>query len=367
LNRARHFFPGSNTPQGFFSYYDHILPHEKAERIIILKGGPGTGKSTLMKRLADDWERRGLTVEHHHCSADPGSLDAVALPEAGVAVVDGTRPHTIDPRFPGAVDEIVHLGEYWDEEGIRRHRDEIAALSALSSQAYQRAYRYLAASRLVYEEVVAIHSRALDLGRLNQMAQALIARCLSTRPAAAVPGPVRRLFASAITPRGHVHFVDRLAAGASRVVVIQGPPGTGKSTLVEKLAQEASRQGIAVECFHSPYDPVRVDHLVAPELDLAVITSAPPYLWAGSAEEVVDTREALLEERLQPHREELKEAEQQALRLLEIAIRSLAQAKAYHDQLEQYYVPHMDFPAMEELYQRLRRKLEAHLDRLVTP
>ena len=79
-----------------------------------------------MKRLADDWERRGLTVEHHHCSADPGSLDAVALPEAGVAVVDGTRPHTIDPRFPGAVDEIVHLGEYWDEEGIRRHRDEIA-------------------------------------------------------------------------------------------------------------------------------------------------------------------------------------------------------------------------------------------------
>src|SRR5690606_37278947 len=305
--------------------------------------------------------------EHHHCSADPDSLDAAALPEAGVAVVDGTRPHTIDPRLPGAVDEIVYLGGYWDEKGIRRHRDEIAALSELSSQAYQRAYRYLAASRLVYEGLVAIHSRALDLGRLDQIAQALIERCLSTRPAATAAGPVRRLFASAITPRGHVHFVDRLAAGAGRVVVIQGPPGTGKSTLVEKLAQEASQRGIAVECFHSPYDPLRVDHLVAPELDLAVVTSAPPHLWAGSAEEVVDTREALLEERLKPHREELTGAEQRALRLKEMAIRSLAQAKAYHDQLEQCYVPHMDFLAVEELYQRLRRKLEAHLDRLVTP
>lgn len=50
--KTRHMFAGRNTAEGFFSYYDHIMPQEKAERIIILKGGPGVGKSTFMKKIA---------------------------------------------------------------------------------------------------------------------------------------------------------------------------------------------------------------------------------------------------------------------------------------------------------------------------
>ena len=39
-------FPGNNTPMGFFSYYDHILPKD-ATRVFVIKGGPGVGKSTF--------------------------------------------------------------------------------------------------------------------------------------------------------------------------------------------------------------------------------------------------------------------------------------------------------------------------------
>ena len=46
--RIRHMFPGGNTSQGFFSYYDYILGQEEANRIICIKGGPGVGKSTFM-------------------------------------------------------------------------------------------------------------------------------------------------------------------------------------------------------------------------------------------------------------------------------------------------------------------------------
>lgn len=337
-SRTRHLFPGSNTPRGFFSYYDHILPYDRADWIIVLKGGPGTGKSTLMKRLADDWHELGLVVEQHHCSADPDSLDAVALPQIGVAILDGTHPHVIDPKYPGAVDEIVHLGEFWDAPGIRRHRAEIARLKAASSHAYQRAYRYLAAARLVYDEIEAIHTRAVDFGRLNQMTEDLIARHLPARPAAPVPGPTRRLFASAITPRGPVHFLGHLASEMSHRIVIQGAPGTGRSTLVEKVAQVASQRGLASECFHCPFDPLRVEHLVIPELDLALITSAPPHPWTGSALEVIDTHVALSRERLEPFRRELEEAEHEYLRLFDMAIRSLGQARAQHDQIGRAHV-----------------------------
>ena len=101
----------------------------------------------------------------------------------------------------------------------------------------------MAASRLVYEEVVAIHSRALDLGRLNQMAQALITQVPLDAATAAVPRPRPATLSKHDQPRGLSHFVDRLAAGASRVVVIQGPPGTGKSTLVEKLRARSESSG----------------------------------------------------------------------------------------------------------------------------
>ena len=98
-------------------------------RIIILKGGPGVGKSTLMKRLGKEAEELGYSVEYHHCSADPGLTGRGRYPRFGRAMLDGTHPHAIDPEYPGAVDEIVHLGEYWDDAGIRRHRTEIALLA----------------------------------------------------------------------------------------------------------------------------------------------------------------------------------------------------------------------------------------------
>ena len=43
-------FPGNNTPEGFFSYYEYILSQREADKIICIKGGPGTGKSTFFKK-----------------------------------------------------------------------------------------------------------------------------------------------------------------------------------------------------------------------------------------------------------------------------------------------------------------------------
>ena len=46
------YFLGANSPTGFYSLYDQLLPPEQASAIYILKGGPGCGKSTMMRRVA---------------------------------------------------------------------------------------------------------------------------------------------------------------------------------------------------------------------------------------------------------------------------------------------------------------------------
>lgn len=92
------FYLGANSPTGFYSLYDQLLDPAQAEDIIILKGGPGCGKSSLMRRVAGAMEARGLQVEYIVCSGDPDSLDAVVLPQLKTALVDGTAPHGIAPK-----------------------------------------------------------------------------------------------------------------------------------------------------------------------------------------------------------------------------------------------------------------------------
>ena len=91
------YFLGANAPSGFYSLYPELIAPETARAIYILKGGPGCGKSTLMRRVGQRMEQAGLETEYILCSGDPASLDALLLPQLAVALVDGTAPHGTAP------------------------------------------------------------------------------------------------------------------------------------------------------------------------------------------------------------------------------------------------------------------------------
>ena len=63
------FFLGGNTAQGFKGFYGSELA--RADNVVLLKGAPGTGKSTLIKRLGAECAERGLDHEMWYCSGDP--------------------------------------------------------------------------------------------------------------------------------------------------------------------------------------------------------------------------------------------------------------------------------------------------------
>lgn len=88
-----HFFLGANTPQGFVSRFDQLADPLDGWREFVIKGGPGTGKSTLMKRVAAEAGSRCKRVELIHCSSDVDSLDGVILHDVKTSIADGTSPH----------------------------------------------------------------------------------------------------------------------------------------------------------------------------------------------------------------------------------------------------------------------------------
>ena len=49
-NGKRRYFPGANTGRGFIGHFEGIVPPwSEPHYTYVLKGGPGVGKSTLMK------------------------------------------------------------------------------------------------------------------------------------------------------------------------------------------------------------------------------------------------------------------------------------------------------------------------------
>ena len=139
------YFAAANTYKGFKSYFSEIFYPEKFDRIYVIKGGPGTGKSSLMKKAATHFCKKECKVEEIYCSSDPNSLDGIICErgEKRIALIDGTSPHETDAKIPGAIDEIINLGNHWERRWLSAKKEDILALNAEKSTAYKTAYSYL--------------------------------------------------------------------------------------------------------------------------------------------------------------------------------------------------------------------------------
>ena len=102
------YFASSNSMMGFQSYFNEIYDPTKLKRIYIIKGGPGTGKSSTIRQIGESFEKR-CECEYFLCSSDPKSLDGLLVDEQ-IAIIDGTSPHAIEAKYPGAVEIIVDNG-----------------------------------------------------------------------------------------------------------------------------------------------------------------------------------------------------------------------------------------------------------------
>ena len=67
------YFLSALTGAGYYALHRQFLrPPERY--FCILKGGPGCGKSTFLKRVGDAGRAAGLAVVRLHCAGDPAAL-----------------------------------------------------------------------------------------------------------------------------------------------------------------------------------------------------------------------------------------------------------------------------------------------------
>ena len=347
-----HYFPGSNTPEGFVDRFHQILPARRRRRVIVLKGGPGVGKSTFMRRIGAHFEPRSSVTEYFHCSSDPHSLDAVSFPEAGVCLVDGTAPHIVDPSLPGAADGILNLGEYLDEGALETARPELESLQQGIRAQFDRAYCCLRACAALREDTAAACNRFIQPDKLRKLCRSLCDQYIPAAGDAPEQKP-RELFLTAYTPDGLMSLLGDNPA--VRVVRLISPWGADVSAVLQALLDRASHAGIPSISFLDPLFPDRPAHVCLPGESLLFTT-----LDVKDAHAQIDLTD--LYDPVGLRREsELIIRRRVTFEMIEHgACDALHEAHSIHDALEIPYIAHMNFGRWQESFDQTVQKLDRY-------
>jgi hypothetical protein len=351
-------FPGGNTSMGFHSFYDQIIP-EDAARIFVIKGGPGVGKSSFMKTIAEEFLKQGLDVEFHYCSSDNKSLDGLVIKNANVALLDGTAPHVVDPKNPGAVDEILNLGVYWNESGLVKDKYEIINCNKQIKMRFFSAYRYLQSAKEMQDDIEVIIGEGVNQEKLNKLKIKLRNELVDGVNAIDKASGTRHLFDSAITPDGLVDYIDTIILGNYICYYLKNGIGTVSTEILSYLAKEYNLKGYAVELYHQPLNPDRLQTLVVEGLKIAVTVN--PKMEAR-AYQIIDQDTVIDGSKFEDKEELLAKDRTVYDMMLEEGVRRIKLAKQLHDEMEKSYVGNMDFVGVTELrnevVERIKRILK---------
>lgn len=378
---TNHYFLGGTSAAGFQTRFQEVI-REPGYFTYILKGGPGTGKSTLMKRLASYFSEG--TIDAYRCSSDLHSLDAVVLHEKKVIIVDGTAPHIFQPEVPGVAQTLVDLGAHWDqtklvqeEMGIRRCLQEnaryhrrarsfVTALTAVKGSIYEQAF-----DRLQHQALARAFPDLLDTLLKEVPGEA-------SGKASGKIGTVSYRQLSAITTEGY--YSQKPPKGTRQFWIYDPWYGAGIQILTQ-LREAVSALGYDVQISDCVLFPThQLEHLSIPSLNcrFSLISSMDQLTAAASENPPVQDERPVSEASVSKNKNsgppldcrkfyDLGEEESALWRAAALAISlekeaadSIRKALEIHDQLEAFYIGALDFEALdgvaEKLIHEIRRR-----------
>ncbi len=345
--KAKKFFAASNSSKGFVSYYAEIFAKNDIDKVYVIKGGPGTGKSYTMEQIASVAEDKGMNVERYYCSSDSNSLDGVILRDLKVAVIDGTSPHIYEPKTVGLDGEIVNLGDFWDSKYLKNHKEEIALLSLGKKDAYDRAYYYLDAMGKLQSAIDSIISPCILIDKMKNATK----RIMSFEKGNVFCEHIGLI--NSFGMNGKISF-DTYKNSALKLNCIRDFYGSSRLFLNEIYS-------LAIE---NKLDiNVSRDFLLPEKIDTIFLNDSSSVFCVEEGEyndknfKSINMKRFIDAEKIKPHMKKLKETSKTIKVLEQLALDEFSKIKEYHFALEKIYSGAMDFDAKERYTDNFCRKI----------
>ena len=331
----------ANSKDGFFTYQDDLM---KMDNITVIKGGPGTGKSTLMRKIATFYEQQGLSVEKIHCSSDPNSLDGVYIIDKSSVYFDGTSPHAQELPLPGAGCRLLDLGMFWNTENLKQQKEKISQFNNEIKAHYSKAYNLLKAAGQCADVCDYITEPFCDNKKLEKYIKNLSQKLF---PPLKHQGIEHRRFSYSISHLGSFCFDDTYSKICEKVYKIVDNNSYILPIILEKIKNNANKAGYETTAFFSPLDPKKCEFLYIKELKLGIgnTSNANPYL-------KINTLRFLNCEALKEYRNRIRFYKKMQKELINDAVTEFKKIKKLHDDLESIYIKEMDFGGVNKLIKK---------------
>lgn len=117
---VRHYFVEGLTTRGQIS----LLPlmSERWQRLYILLGGPGMGKSTMIKMIGLELLDRGFEVDLFRSARETDSVAGFVLEQQGIAMLDVIEMSPLQFKAPGLIEKFIDFTPYCDERKLTEQR-----------------------------------------------------------------------------------------------------------------------------------------------------------------------------------------------------------------------------------------------------
>ena len=340
------FFLGANSSKGFKSCFHNACDVDKGERLYVIKGGPGTGKSTLIKKVIEKVCENGDEVEIIPCSTDLNSLDGAVFPNLGVAIIDGTSPHIVEPKYFGVFERIVPLTEFLNNDVLEKNSKEIISLCKNNTVLHKKA------SGLICGAVELLDDNfSLDCACVNYRDVSYAAKCtaeLLLDKNKGEKGKEKVRFLSGITGEGGVYFYNTVKYYANKIVAIEDKLGGVSSVFMSVIRDYALTNGYdIITCPCALFPDRKIDHIIIPSKSLAFCTVNTSLGADEKYANIIHSNRFRNIELLNGFKERISFNFKASKELLSSASSLIKDAKNVHDLLEEKYISAMDFEGVK--------------------
>ena len=321
MEKITHYFASANTGTGFKNHFEYINSKLKKSYLFILKGGPGTGKSTLLKTVANHFIALGESVELIHCSSDLNSLDGVHLIERNIAIVDGTAPHITETTLPNVLEEIIDLGVFIKDD-VKENKKKMLKNLEMKKRCYIIANNYLNSANKIFQNKLILENSSKEFKpKISKFIKDLNLKNQHTK------SETRYLFLGSFTSDG-IKFLPN-----SYKEIYLDLPYLNADKFLKELISKLEKLHYNLIAIPNLFDTKYIDSVIIPALNLKITSN-----------NIYNSKDKNLDLMLN--------------NLILLSGSEIEKAIEYHKQVEKYYIKNMDFKGINELTNRLINKIQ---------
>ncbi|MDR0531283.1 MAG: hypothetical protein LBG83_04375 [Oscillospiraceae bacterium] len=254
------------TSEGGVSHLAQLCPPGSTRRVVYLKSGGGRAATRLMERVG---EKAG-DAEYYWDA--PGKERLCAVRIRGLCLLDADAPFPLEPKLPGAGEELLSLDGCRDNVALRAQQEELRRLHGAWHRELLRAARFLRAAQAMKRDMRHVAAESLDSAKLERYASRFAARRFPA-PNGHVGNESRR-FLTAVTGQGLLLRRSGLEDSFAQAVVLEDEYDVAAPALWNLVRAYALGNGLdAIACPCALLPGGGPEHLLLPGIGLACVTA----------------------------------------------------------------------------------------------